>query len=161
MRYVMKQKILAWGDDFDIKDSKGNLAYHVDGKVFSWGDKLSFQKPDGGEVARIEQKLLSLGPTYDIYRGDEHAARVKKKLFSFMRSKFIVDVPGPNDLEATGNFLGHEYTFERHNQTVATVSKSYFSFRDTYGIDVARGEDDVLILACAVVVDLVMHNDKT
>ena len=161
-RYKMKQKILSWGDDFDIYDAAGNKAFHVDGKVLSFGDKLTFHNAGGTEVARIEQKMLTLGgATYDVYRGDEHAARVKKRLFSFMRSKFIVDVPGPDDLEATGNFTGHEYTFERRNKAVATVSKTYFSLADTYGIDVSPGEDDVLILACAVVVDLVMHGDKT
>ena len=160
MRYKMKQQILSWGDDFDIYDGRGDKAYHVDGKVFSWGDKLGFEDAAGNEVARIDQKMLSLGPTYDIYRGDQHAARVKKRLFSLMRPKFHVDVAGPDDLEAVGSFLEHEYTFERHNKTVATVSKSYFSLCDTYGIDVARGEDDVLILACAVVIDLVMHDKK-
>ena len=158
MRYKMKQKILSWGDDFNIYDSKGDKAFHVDGKVFSWGDKLSIEDPTGHELARIDQKMLTFGQTYDIYKGDTHAARVKKKLFNFMRPKFHVDVAGPDDLEAVGSFLEHEYTFERRNKTVATVSKSYFSLRDTYGIDIAKGEDDVLILACAVVVDMVMHD---
>ena len=164
MRFKMKQKILAWGDDFTIYDANGNKAYHVDGKVFSFGDKLDLNDAEGNTVAKIDQKLLSLGQTYDVYRihnGEEtHAARVKKRLFSFMRSKFIVDVPGPDDLEVTGSILDHEYTFERHNKTVATVSKTYFSLRDAYGIDIAPSEDPVLILAYAVVVDMIMHNDK-
>jgi uncharacterized protein YxjI len=42
---------------------------------------------------------------------------------------------------------------------VATVSKRWFSLRDTYGIEIADGEDDVLILASAVVVDQVCHRD--
>ena len=37
---------------------------------------------------------------------------------------------------------------------VASVSKRFFSWTDTYGVDVAPGEDDVLILACTVVVDM-------
>jgi uncharacterized protein YxjI len=36
----------------------------------------------------------------------------------------------------------------------------WFSFSDTYGIDVAPGEDDVLILASAVVIDQVCHGDE-
>jgi uncharacterized protein YxjI len=30
--------------------------------------------------------------------------------------------------------------------------------RDSYGIDVAEGEDDVLILACAIIVDMISHD---
>jgi uncharacterized protein YxjI len=43
---------------------------------------------------------------------------------------------------------------------VARVSKKWFSWSDTYGVDVAEGEDDVLILVCAVVVDLCTQKDK-
>ena len=34
------------------------------------------------------------------------------------------------------------------------MSKRWFGFRDTYGVDIADGENDVLILACTVVIDL-------
>ena len=70
-----------------------------------------------------------------------------------------VDVPGPNDLEARGDFLDHEYVFTRGDREVATVSKRWFSLGDTYGVETADGEDDVLILASAVVVDQACHRD--
>jgi uncharacterized protein YxjI len=117
MRYLMKQKIFAWGDDFTIKDEAGNDAFFVDGRAFSIGKKLSFQDMSGNELAFIRQKLLSLGPSYEISR-------------------------------------------TRGNKTAAQVSKRWFSLRDTYGVDVAEGEDDVLILASTVVIDMVCHADK-
>lgn len=159
MRYVMKQKWFSWGDDFHIKDGNGDNVYLVDGHAFSFGDKLSFQDAGGNELAFISQKLLSWGPTYGIHVRGKLYATVKKKLFTLFRCKFEVDIPGPDDLEAAGDFLDHEYTFTRHGSTVATVSKRWFSWTDTYGIDVADGEDDVLILASAVVIDLVCHDN--
>ena len=62
MRFVLRQQILSWGDDFTIKDADGRPAYHVDGKVFSFGDKLSFNDMAGNRLAAIEQKLLPSGP---------------------------------------------------------------------------------------------------
>jgi uncharacterized protein YxjI len=159
MRYVMKQKLFCWGDDFFIKDDQGRDMFFVDGKVFSLGDKLSFQDTAGSELAFISQKLLSWGPTYEIYRGPELAAVVKKSLFTFFHCKFTVDVPGPDDLEAEGNFLDHEYQFTRDGRTVASVSKQWFSWSDTYGVEIAEGEDDVLILASTVVIDMACHED--
>ena len=159
MRYMMRERILSWGDDFTIKDADGRVAFHVDGKVFSFGDKLSFQDKDGNEVVRIDQKLLSIGPQYEIIRGGKAIAVVKKQLFTLFRTRFTVDVPGPDDLEATGNFLQHEYTFERSGHEVARVSKKWFRLADTYAVDIEEGEDDVLILAAAVVIDLVSHPD--
>ena len=71
-----------------------------------------------------------------------------------------VDVPGAGDLEAAGNFLDHEYAFERAGREVARASKRWISLSDTYSIDIEEGEDAVLILAAAVVIDLVSHPDE-
>jgi uncharacterized protein YxjI len=159
MRYVMRERLLSWGDDFRIRDDSGREVFFVDGKAFSIGDKLSFQDTTGNELAFIKQKVFALARTYEIYRDGSLAAVVKKKLFGLMHHRFSIDVPGPDDLEATGNFLDHEYTFRRGDRVVATVSKKWFSLADTYGIDIEPGEDDVLILASAVVVDQACHPD--
>jgi uncharacterized protein YxjI len=160
MRYIMRERILSWGDDFTIKNADGQDTFYVDGKVFSVGDKLSFKDMGGNELALIDQKVLSLGPQYEIIRDGKTVAVVKKHLFTLFRARFTVDVPGPDDLEANGDFLHHEYAFERSGREVARVSKRWFSFSDTYGVDIDEGEDDVLILAAAVVIDLVSHPDQ-
>ncbi len=161
MRYLMKQKLFCWGDDFSIKDDQGRNVFYVDGKAFSIGKKLSFQDLAGNELAFISQKLFSWGPTYHIYQGSQLAAIVKKSLFTFCHCKFTVDVPGPDDLEATGDFLDHEYLLSRGRRTVARVSKQWFAWTDTYGVEIASGEDDVLILASTVVIDMACHGDQS
>jgi uncharacterized protein YxjI len=160
MRYVMKQKLFSWGDDFYIRDAEGREVFFVDGKAFSLGNKLSFQDLNRNELAFIAQKLLSWGPTYEIHRNGALAAVVKRELFSFLKHRFTVDVPGPDDLEAEGDFFDHEYTFTRNGRTVAAVSKQWFSWSDTYGVDIADGEDHVLILASTVVIDMICHTDQ-
>ena len=158
MRYVMKQRWLSLTDQFTIQDGEGRDVFRVRGKMFSFGDKLTITDTAGEEVALIDQKLLSFGPTYEIFRNGQLAAVVKKKLFTLFKARFTIDVPGPNDLEAAGNFLDHEYSFSRAGREVASVSKRWFSWSDTYGIDVTDGEDDALILASTVVIDLVLHD---
>jgi len=159
VRYVLKQKLLSWGDDYYIRDDQGREVYLVDGKAFSLGGQLSFKDLSGNELAFIRQKLLKLSPTYEIHRDGRVAAVVQKKLFALFHHRFTVDVSGPDDLEAKGDFLDHEYVFRRGEREVATVSKRWLSLRDTYGIEIADGEDDVLILASAVVVDQACHPD--
>lgn len=160
MLYVMRHKLLALGNDFTVKDGEGRDVYFVDGRALSVGDKLAFRDMEGNELAFIRQKLLAWGPTYEVYRDGELQAVIKKHLFTLLRHRFTVDVEGPDDLEAQGDFLGHEYTFERGGEIVATVSKRWFTLADTYGIEVGEGEDDVLILAAAVVIDLALHKDN-
>ena len=160
MRYVMRQKLLSLADNFTIKNEQEQDVFLVKGKVFSFGDKLSFQDLAGNELVFIDQRLLNWSPTYELWKGDELLAVIKRELFSFIHHRFTVDVPGPNDLEAEGDFLDHEYTIARGGSVVATVSKRWFSWADTYGIEIADGEDDVLVLATAVVVDMVCHDDS-
>lgn len=155
----MRQKIFAFGDDFVIKDETGADRFKVDGKVFTIGNKLSFQDMGGRELAFIQQKLLSFKRKYEIHRDGALAAVVSKELFTLFHCKFVVDVPGPNDLEAKGNFLDHEYEFTRDGRVVGACSKRWFAWSDTYGIEVAPGEDDVLILASSVVIDMICHDD--
>jgi len=158
MRYVMKQKLFSLGDDYTIRDESGRDRYFVDGRAVSIGDKLALHDMQGNQLAFIRQKLLAWGPTYEIWYGDDLAAVVRKKLFTFLHCKFAVDIPGPDDLEAHGNFLEHEYEFTRGGHRVASVSKQWFRWTDTYGVEVCSGEDDVLILASAVVIDQCCHD---
>jgi uncharacterized protein YxjI len=159
MRYVMKEKLFSWGDDFTIKDDTGRDVYFVDGKVFTWGKQLSFQDMEGNELLYIKQQLLSWGPKYEITRGGETVAMVTKELFTLFSCRFVVDVPGPDDLEAKGDFMDHEYDFVLHDRVVAKVSKAWLTFADTYGVDTLSGVDDLLILASTVVIDAACHPD--
>jgi uncharacterized protein YxjI len=74
-----------------------------------------------------------------------------------IRDRFSIDVEGGADLAAKGNLVDHEYEIERDGETVATVSKKWFSVRDTYGVTVAPGEDDALVLAITVCIDALSH----
>lgn len=160
MLYQMKQKMLCFGDDYIIRDADGNEVYYVDGRAFSIGDKLSFQDMRGNELAFIRQRIFTLGKTYEILK-DGQTTTVHKHLFTFLRCRFDVDLPGPNDLEAVGGLMDMEYEFlAGDGRVAATVSKRWFSFRDTYGVEVEAGWDPVLILASAVVIDLCCHGDR-
>ena len=159
-RFAMKQKWLSWGDDYTIRDARGSEVYYVDGKVFTLRDRLSFQDMEGNELALISKKLLAWGPTYEIYRGGDLAALVRKAVFTLFHCRFTVDVPGPDDLEATGSFFDYEYLFSKGDHTVATVSKKFFSMTDSYGIEMADDQDPILVLAAAVVIDRCCHEEK-
>ena len=160
MRYVMKQQLFALGNDFIIRDESGADRFFVDGKVFTIGAKLSFQDMEHNELAFIRQRVLSWSPTFEIYRNDSLVAVVKKELFTFFNCRFTVDVPGPDDLTASGNFTDHEYAISRGEQPAAMISKQWFAWTDTYGVDIADGQDDILILASTVVIDMACHNHR-
>jgi uncharacterized protein YxjI len=159
MRYVMKQKVLSLTDRFTIKDDQGEDVYEVKGKLISLGDKLSFRDMQGDELALIKQEIISLVPSYRVYRDGDLQADVSKKLLTVLKDKFKVDMKdGSRDLEIIGNILDHEYRIKRGGDEVARVSKKWVSIGDSYGIEVDEGEDDVLILSCAVIIDMISHD---
>jgi uncharacterized protein YxjI len=160
MRYVMKQKLFSWADDYTIKNQNGEDAFFVDGKAFSLGSQLSFQDLRGNQLAYIKQKLLSWGPTYEIYKDDRHYATIRKELFTFFKCSFVVHVEEQDDLDAEGNLTDHEYVITRKGERVAAISKQWFEWADTYGVDIAEGEDAILILASTVAIDLSCHGDS-
>ena len=55
--------------------------------------------------------------------------------------------------------LDHEYEIEEDGRKVAQVSKRWFRIRDTYGVEIAPGQNDVLILAVATAIDA-MTSDR-
>ena len=160
MRYLMKQKVFSLGDKFTIQDENGADAFYVDGRVFSLGHQLAFEDLQGNQLAFIKQKVLSFSPTYEIYKGDQHVATVKKELFTLFQCTFHIHIDGQGDLDATGNLSDHEYLVARDGIAVAQISKQWFAWSDTYGVEIADGEDPVLMLAATVVIDMACHGDR-
>lgn len=154
MRYMIKERMFRLGEDSDILDESGRPVLHVDGKVLTLHDRLILEDPSGQQVASVHRRLIALRPTYEIRINGQSAATVKKHFFTPFRDKFTIDVPGPDDLEMSGSLLDHDFTIRRGGQTVATISKAWFSFRDTYGVEIADGEDQLLILASVLALDL-------
>ena len=163
MIFKVKEKFWSWGDNFSITNQNDKIEYLVKGQAFSWGDKLSFQDKNEHELAFISQKLMSWKPRYEIFIGSEKFAEVVKE-WSWFDQKFTLDVPGPNDYYIEGSFWQHEFTFVRHGVEVARVSKDYWGWTDTYGIEIFENTgidvDVVPILCTCIVIDQVLHDDE-
>jgi uncharacterized protein YxjI len=157
-RFVMRERLLAIGDDFWIENDQGERAYKVDGKAVRLRQTFVLEDASGDEVARIQERKLSIRDKITIERGGDTAATVHKALIG-IRDRFAIDVENGADMKAHGNVLDHEYEIERDGDTVATISKKWFRVRDSYGVDIAAGEDTPLILAITVAIDALTTRD--
>ncbi len=154
--YVIRERLFAIGDDFDVLDEHGTKVYHVDGRVLSVRNKVVIEDASGAEVATVHRHLVAMRPTYEVRIGGEKAAEVRKNLFTPFRDKFTIDVPGPDDLEMKGDLLDHEYAIEQGGTEVAAVSKRWLSLRDTYAVRVTAGIDPLLIIGSVIALDLAL-----
>jgi uncharacterized protein YxjI len=154
----MRQKLLAFGDDFYIEDERGQKVFKVDGKVLRVRDTLVFKDMAGNKLCQIQERMLRVKDTMEIEGPDGRTvATVKKALITPLRDRWTVKIKGGPDLEVQGNVLDHEYRIGEGRQKVGEVSKKWFRVRDTYGVEVAEGQDDVLILAVTVAIDAMAH----
>jgi uncharacterized protein YxjI len=158
--YLIRERFFRLGEDSEITDEQGRAVFQVDGKVLTLHDRLIIRDPEGREIAQVHRKLAALRPTYKVTIGGEEAAEVRKRLFTPFGDRFTIDVPGPDDLEMTGDLFDHEFTIRRGDQVVATVSKRWFSMRDTYAVEVAPGQDDLLLLASVLALDLAEDQER-
>jgi uncharacterized protein YxjI len=149
----MREKLLAIGDDFWIETEDRQRAFKVDGKALRLRKTFILESASGQELFKIQEKKLHVRDTMEVEQGGETVATIKKALITPLRDRFSVDIEGATEWSAKGNIVDHEYEIERDGHTIATISKRWFRVRDTYGIEVAPGEDDALILAATVCID--------
>ena len=152
-RYTMREKMFSIGDDFWIETDDDRRAFKVNGKALRLRETLVLEDPSGAEIYTIQEKKLTIRDKMEIERDGKTIATVKKALISPLRDRYSIDVEDGEDFEAKGNIVDHEYKIERDGDKVAEVSKRWFRIRDTYGIEVAEGQDDALILAITVCID--------
>jgi uncharacterized protein YxjI len=160
-RYKIRQKLISIGDDFWIENAKGEKVFKVDGKVLRIRKTLLFEDAKGKKLCQIKERLLSLKDSMVIEDADgKDLAVVKKALISPLRDKWNVNVKGGEDLEVKGNILDLEYDIRQGRRKVAEVSKKWFSITDTYGVEIEDGQNDILILAVAVAIDMMAHDEE-
>jgi uncharacterized protein YxjI len=157
-QYQMRQKMVSIGDDFWIENDRGEKAFKVDGKALRVRQTLVFEDPQGQELCKIQERVVRVKDTMEIEGpSGENMATVKKALITPVRERWTVKVGAGPDMDIQGNLLDHEYAIEAGGQKVAEVSKKWFRVADSYGVEVASGQNDVVILAATVAVDMMAH----
>ncbi len=159
-RYVMRERLIAIGDDFYIENSAGLRAFWVDGKALRVRETLLFKDLQGNEIYRIQERKVRIRDTMKIddANGDT-VATIKKALVSPIRDRFDISMSTGDDMSAKGNILKHEYKIKRNDDVVAEISKKWVRVRDTYSVDVTPGENVLLILALTAAIDTLADPD--
>lgn len=153
-RYQMREKLISIGDDFWIENESGQKAFKVDGKALRVRQTLKFENPKGQALCQIQERMLRVKDSMEVEDAQGHqVAMVKKALISPIRDRFTVKIKNGPDLEVKGNILDHEYTIGEGRDKIAEVSKKWFRLRDTYGVEIEPGQDDIVILAVTVCID--------
>jgi uncharacterized protein YxjI len=161
VQYQMRQKLVSIGDDFWIEDNRGDRKYKVDGKALRIRQTLNFEDTQGNVLCKIQERMLRIRDSMAIEGPNgEKLAEVKKAMITPIRERFVVKIGDGPDLNVQGNFLDHEYEIEDNGHKIAEVSKKWFRLADTYGVEIAPGQNDIVILAVTVAIDEMVHGGR-
>ncbi len=159
-RYKIRQNLVSIGDDFWIENEEGQRVFKVDGKVLRIRKTLVLEDMNGKKLAQIQERLLTIKDTMVVEDADgKDIATIKKALIAPFRDKWDVKVKDGPDLDVQGNILDHEYSIKAGREKVAEISKKWFRLTDTYGVEIDPGQNDILILAVAIAIDMMAHDE--
>lgn len=152
MKLYIKQKVFSWNAKFTVKNELGEDKYWVEGEFFSLGRKLHIYNASGGEIASIEQKLFSLMPKYIVYVGGTQVAEIVRE-FTFMKPRYTIE--GLN-WDVNGDFWQHDYQITQNGNLIVIINKEWMTWGDTYELNIANPQDELIALAVVLAIDCVM-----
>ena len=153
MRYLVRERLFSISNDSWVTDEQGDKVFLVDGKALSLHGRFELKDASGAILAVIRKKLLSFTDAMEIERDGAVAATVHRQVLSLLHHRATIDIPGRGKLEATGDIIDKDFEVRDGHRVVAQISRAWFKLRDTYGVDVAPGEDDALVICIAICLD--------
>ena len=161
-RYIMRQRMMALGQDFNINNAAGQACFKIDGKVRMVKESLKFRDMQGNLLYKLDERVLRIRESFDILNPDGSlAAKVHNAVFDPLRERFTIEIPGGESMTTMGKVIWAQYDISRGGRQVAKISKQFsWIGRDQYVVDVLQGENDCLILAVTVVIDMMVSNGR-
>jgi uncharacterized protein YxjI len=159
-RYQVRERMFSIGDDFWITDELGNRVFLVDGKALRLRETFELRDAAGAVLATVKKKLVAIRDTMEIEHDGQIVATVRRAMISPLHHRSVIDLADGSQLEAVGNLVDKEFDILAAGQPIAHISRAWFRLRDTYGVDVAPGENDALILTIAVCLDRIHHDEE-
>jgi uncharacterized protein YxjI len=123
-------------------------------------ETFELKDASGAVLATIRKKYLTFTDAMDIEHDGAVAATVHKAVISPLHHRATIDIPGRGRLEAAGNIIDKDFEIRDGWQVIAQISRAWSRLRDTYGVDVAPGENDALIVCIAICLDRVHHDEE-
>ena len=151
MRLYMKEKVFSWNERFTVKDENGWDKYFVEGEFFSLGKKLHLLNVHGEEVAFIQQRLFTLMPRFAVTVAGRELAEIRKE-FTFFFQRYVIDGLG---WEIDGDVWAHDYVIRKNGRTIVRITKEWFTWGDSYVLDILDPADELVALAVVLTVDCV------
>ena len=163
MRYLVRERLFSITDDFWITDQQGEKVFLVDGKALRLRETFELKDASGAKLAIIRKKFLTFTDATEIEHDGAVAATAHKAVISPLFHRSVIDLEprtGGGRLEAVGNIIDKDFEIRGGRHVIARISRAWFRLRDSYGVEVAPGQNDALIVCLAICRDRIHHDEE-
>lgn len=147
----IKQKVFSLSGKFTVKDQQENDVYYVEGSFMKIPKSFSIMNTAGAEVALITKKVFSLLPKFFVEIDGQEVLTINKE-FSFFRARYSIDAA---NIEVQGNWWEMDFEIFQHGEVVGKVTKEWFTWGDSYKVQILREEMETIVIALVIAIDCV------
>ena len=157
-RYRAPQNIAAIQGRILVKNDRGRIAFEIDSGSQLIADVVRVRALTGDAACVIQGSALLSGESVAIVDPhQEPLATVERIELSPVRDRFAVHRGSAVSWRVDGRMADYEYRIWERDAEIAEVSRRWFRARDSFGIQVSAGQPDLLVVAVAVCLDLLLH----
>ncbi|QFT89654.1 hypothetical protein FIU87_13415 [Bacillus sp. THAF10] len=153
----IKQKVFSLSEKFTVKDQQEKDVYYVKGSFMEIPKTFTIMTADSKEVAHITKKVFSWLPQFKVEVDGQEVLTIKKE-FSFLKARYTIDAAG---IEVNGNWWDMNFEVLKHGDTVGKVGKEWFTWGDSYKVEVIEEEMETIIIALVVAIDCVKADQSS
>jgi uncharacterized protein YxjI len=156
MTYLyVKQKLFSLSEKFTVKDQHENDVYFVEGSFMQIPKTFSIKDAARSEVALITKKTFSFWPKFFVEMDGQEVFTIEKE-FSFVKARYKIDAAG---IEVLGNWWDMDFQVLHHGEVVGQVRKKWFTWGDSYQVEILDKRMEALVVALVVAIDCVKADE--
>lgn len=151
----IRQEIFTLGEKLTVKDDQQKNIYYIEGSFFQIPKTFSIMDENRDEVALITKKILSFLPKFYVEVQGKQILTINKEL-SFFKARYTIDAEG---IEVQGNWWDMDFQVYKQGQLVGQVKKEWFTWGDSYKVQILDEDVQTIVIAIVVAIDCVKSDE--
>ncbi|WP_203340362.1 LURP-one-related/scramblase family protein [Planococcus beijingensis] len=147
----IKQKVFSLSGKFTVKDKQQQDVYYVEGSFMQIPKTFSIMNMARAEVALITKKTFSFLPKFFVEVNGQERLTIQKE-FSLLKARYTIDGTG---IEVRGNWWDMDFQILQNGEVIGQVNKEWFSWGDSYKVQILNDEMEEVVIAIVVAIDCV------
>jgi uncharacterized protein YxjI len=159
--YHVRESRLPIGDDYVVEHDSGGRLFVVDGRFLRIRESLTIKDTSGAEVFHVQGTLLGVKNVLTLSRAGVVVATVRKQTPEAGPEQYVVDLPRSERVEVIGSPADRAYSLSYSGYPVATISHAWIPLGSGYRVQIAPEQDDGVVLAVTVCLDVMSRRPRT